>query len=395
MHRYYHGLDAVRFFSACAVCVFHLGFYAWAAEYSSMERVFAQAATFDLLTPIAWMGWIGVQIFFVISGFVIANSANGATPFGFLRSRLLRLWPAAWICATITLLVRMAWGEDFGSQLDSAWLRSITLWPKGEWIDGVYWSLAIEIVFYGFVFLLLLTRNFRRLPAMAWVMTLVSAAFITMSWLDRTGLVAHYTWFQSIVEQSELLPLRHGVYFAFGIWLWMMSNRSIAGAHWLGLGLAVVFGLAEIELRAMELQLFEASAAAGQWIAAPAIVWLLATGFIALCTQRPERFVPRTEASRNSLKLLGKITYPLYLVHSITGAAAMAWMIRSGAPAYLALVLAILIVLAIATLVALYGESLAARPLKAALDAAGRAGAGVKPLGLLFRKSDAIPVKQS
>lgn len=395
MHRYYHGLDAVRFFSACAVCVFHLGFYAWAAEYSSMERVFAQAATFDLLTPLAWMGWIGVQIFFVISGFVIANSANGATPFGFLRSRLLRLWPAAWICATITLLVRMAWGEDFGSQLDSAWLRSITLWPKGEWIDGVYWSLAIEIVFYGFVFLLLLTRNFRRLPAMAWVMTLVSAAFITMSWLDRTGLVAHYTWFQSIVEQSELLPLRHGVYFAVGIWLWMMSNRSIAGAHWLGLGLAVVFGLAEIELRAMELQLFEASAAAGQWIAAPAIVWLLATGFIALCTQRPERFVPRTEASRNGLKLLGKITYPLYLVHSITGAAAMAWMIRSGVPAYLALVLAILLVLAIATLVALYGESLAARPLKAALDAAGKAGAGVKPLGLLFRKSDAIPVKQS
>ena len=120
MHRYYHGLDAVRFFSACAVCVFHLGFYAWAAEYSSMERIFAHAATFDLLTPIAWMGWIGVQIFFVISGFVIANSANGATPFGFLRSRMLRLWPAAWVCATITLLVRMAWGEDFGRPSSTA-----------------------------------------------------------------------------------------------------------------------------------------------------------------------------------------------------------------------------------------------------------------------------------
>ena len=395
MHRYYHGLDAVRFFSACAVCVFHLGFYAWAAEYSSMERIFAHAATFDLLTPIAWMGWIGVQIFFVISGFVIANSANGATPFGFLRSRMLRLWPAAWVCATITLLVRMAWGEDFGGQLDGLWYHSLLLWPKGEWIDGVYWSLAIEIVFYGLVFLLLLTRNFRRLPAMAWAMTLVSAAFITMSWLDTSGLVAQGDWFRAIAAQAELLPLRHGVYFAVGIWLWMLSNKSLSGAHWIGLGLAAVFGLAEIELRAWEMQTVEAPASFGQLLLAPALVWLLAVAFIAACTQRPDRFAPRTEASKTRLKLVGKITYPLYLVHSIVGAAAIASLIAAGVPPYLALAMAVALVIGVAALVALYGEALAARPLKALLDAAGKAGARMKPLSLLFRKADAIPVRQA
>ena len=392
MHRYYHGLDAVRFFSACAVCVFHLGFYAWAAEYSSMERIFAHAATFDLLMPVAWMGWIGVQIFFVISGFVIANSANGATPFGFLRSRLLRLWPAAWICATITLLVRMMSGETFG-ELDSAWLRSISLWPKGEWIDGVYWSLAIEIVFYGLVFLLLLTRNFRRLPAMAWVMTLVSAVFITMSWLDRSGLAAQGPWFHALAAQAELLPLRHGIFFAVGIWLWMLSNRSLSGVHWIGLSLAAVFGLAEIELRAWEMETIEAPVSFGQLLFAPAIVWLLAVAFIAMSTQQPDRFAPRTEAGKTRLKLIGKVTYPLYLVHSIVGAAAIATLVASGVPPYLALAMAIALVIGIAALVAFYGEALAARPLKALLDAAGNAGARLKPLSLLFRKADAIPVK--
>lgn len=393
MHRYYHGLDAVRFFSACAVCVFHLGFYAWAAEYSSMERIFAQAATFDLLTPIAWMGWIGVQVFFVISGFVIANSANGATPFGFVRSRLLRLWPAAWICATITLLVRMAWGEDFGSQLDGLWYRSMLLWPKGEWIDGVYWSLAIEIVFYGLVFLLLLTRNFRRLPAMAWLMTLVSAAFITLSWLDTSGLAAQDQWFHALASQAELLPLRHGVFFAVGIWLWMLSNKSLSGVHWVGLSLAGIFGLAEIELRAWEMQTIEAPVSFGQLLVAPAIVWLLAVAFIALSTQQPDRFAPRTEAGKTRLKLIGKITYPLYLVHSIVGAATIATLVASGVPPYLALAMALALVIGIAALIALFGEALAARPLKALLDAAGNAGARLKPLSLLFRKADTIPAK--
>ncbi len=101
MHRYYSGLDAIRFFSAMAVVAFHLGFYVWASEYSSVSMIFAAAAKFEALTPVAWMGWVGVQIFFVISGLVIANSANGAAPFSFLRSRLIRLWPAAWVCASV------------------------------------------------------------------------------------------------------------------------------------------------------------------------------------------------------------------------------------------------------------------------------------------------------
>lgn len=394
MHRYYHGLDAVRFFSACAVCVFHLGFYAWADEYSSMERIFHHAAAFEPLTPVAWMGWIGVQIFFVISGFVIANSANGATPFGFLRSRLARLWPAAWVCATITLLVRMMSGESFGD-LDGHWYRSLLLWPKGDWIDGVYWSLAIEIVFYGLVFLLLLTRNFRRLPVMAWVMTLASAAFITLSWLDMSGLAAQGQWFHDIAAQAELLPLRHGVFFGVGIWLWMLSNKSLSGIHWIGLSLAAVFGLAEIELRAWAMQTFETPAASGQLLIAPALVWLLAVAFIAAFTRLPDRFAPRTDAGKRRLQLVGKVTYPLYLVHSIVGAAAMAWLIGAGVSPWLALAMAFALVIGIAALVALYGESLAARPLKALLDTAGKSASGVKALGLLFRKADAIPIKQA
>jgi len=395
MHRYYYGLDAIRFFSACAVCVFHLGFYVWAAGYSSMETLYAHSASFDALTPIAWMGWVGVQIFFVISGFVIANSANGATPFAFLRSRLLRLWPAAWICATIALSIHLIAGEPVFGGLAGNYLRSISLWPKGDWIDGVYWSLAIEIVFYALVFGLLLSANFKRLPLLAWGLTLVSAAYLALVWAHQAGLGVNGGWFDELVEQSEFLPLRHGVYFAIGIWMWVLSNRSLTLNGWIGAAIATAFGLGEIGMRAWEIQSIEAPASAGQFILMPALVWLAALGIIIACTRRPELFTPRTEAARSHLKTLGKITYPLYLVHSTLGVGTMAWLIRTGVPPYLALAMAAATVLAVATLVAVYGEPLTRRPLQALLDAAGKGAARLKPLGLLFRRADAIPVKQA
>src|SRR5262249_53112044 len=125
MHRYYYGLDGLRFFSALAVCVFHLAFYIWATDYAEMARIFADPPKFEEITPLAWAGWVGVEIFFVISGFVIAHSANGATPMAFLRSRMLRLFPAAWVCAIITLVARLMVGDSFG-EIDGNFLRSIT-----------------------------------------------------------------------------------------------------------------------------------------------------------------------------------------------------------------------------------------------------------------------------
>jgi exopolysaccharide production protein ExoZ len=70
---YYYGVDLIRFFAAIAVLIFHLGYL----NQSGIE--------YRLVWPLAWQGWVGVEIFFVVSGLVIANSAAAASPIGFLR----------------------------------------------------------------------------------------------------------------------------------------------------------------------------------------------------------------------------------------------------------------------------------------------------------------------
>jgi exopolysaccharide production protein ExoZ len=390
MHRYYYGLDGLRFFSALAVCIFHLAFYVWATDYADMARIFADRAKFEELMPFAWSGWVGVQIFFVISGFVIAHSANGATPMAFLRSRMLRLFPAAWVCAIITLVVRLMVGDAFG-EIDGDFLRSIVLWPKGPWIVGVYWSLAIEVMFYLLVFGVLLSRNFKRLPWLAWALAAVSTGFILLSILKRAHLGAQGEWFKLIEEQAEFLPIRHGVFFALGIWLWMLSNRSLPKSGWLGMAIAVVAGVAEIGLRGFDLRGPEAPPAAGQPLLTPMLIWLVAIGALVAFTRWPERFVPRSQAGVDLLKLSGKVTYPLYLVHGIVGAAFLGWLIDLGIQPYAALLIGMAFVLALAALVAVYAEPLMRKPLRTALDVTEAAAARMKRLGFLFKRAEAIP----
>jgi peptidoglycan/LPS O-acetylase OafA/YrhL len=117
-HPYYSGVDAIRFVAALLVMVYHLGFWSWAGN-GTTARIFNGAARFESATSFTWFGWVGVEIFFVISGFVIANSANEASAAAFLRGRILRLYPAAWICATSTAVFMVLGNGRFISKRSS------------------------------------------------------------------------------------------------------------------------------------------------------------------------------------------------------------------------------------------------------------------------------------
>ena len=117
------------------------------------------------------------KFFSVISGFIIAYSATGAGALTFLRGRIVRLFPAAWICATGTIVVLLALRIDLGWTLLTRYVDSLTLSPFGPWVDGVYWTLGIEIVFYALIFGLIAANGFRKLIVLCYVIGGMSAAY--------------------------------------------------------------------------------------------------------------------------------------------------------------------------------------------------------------------------
>lgn len=144
-------LDGLRAVAAVAVLVGHY------------------TATFDTDiggAPLA--GWrflygaFGVQLFFLISGYVILMTARRAhRPADFAISRVSRLYPAYWMALALTLAVIAVWPQvpfpSFGAVLVNATM--VQRWFLVPDINDVSWTLAVEMQFYILVFALLaLTR---------------------------------------------------------------------------------------------------------------------------------------------------------------------------------------------------------------------------------------------
>lgn len=78
------GVDILRFLAAVMVMFYHYGFWVWAFPDGVSARATGGIPPHPEMALVG-SGWVGVQIFFVISGFVIAFSAENSTPLRFSR----------------------------------------------------------------------------------------------------------------------------------------------------------------------------------------------------------------------------------------------------------------------------------------------------------------------
>jgi peptidoglycan/LPS O-acetylase OafA/YrhL len=188
------------------------------------------------LSPTGKYGYLGVEIFFVISGFVIPWSLYRAqyqlSDFGrFLIKRNVRLYPpylasiAVTVLATNFILVPLfhiphmtVTGRDL--LLHFAYLNDIAHVP---WINVAYWTLAIELQWYVLIGLLMpmlaSSRANLRFIATAGMMLL----YYTVYW-DR--LVLHY------------LPI-----FLIGVFVFQYRARIIGANEMIGLIVVMVYGM--------------------------------------------------------------------------------------------------------------------------------------------------------
>lgn len=149
-------LDSLRGLAAIAVVAYHF-----------LYR-FGQLYQPDWIVEWAYIGKLGVQFFFIVSGFVIYWTLDKTDrPMDFIVSRFSRLYPAYWFSVFLTFCLvgifglpgrEVSVGQAFVN------LLMIQEYLRVPHVDGVYWSLTVELTFYFWMFLFLVFGWMRAIP---------------------------------------------------------------------------------------------------------------------------------------------------------------------------------------------------------------------------------------
>ena len=101
-------------------------------------------------------GWIKycavfIDLFFIISGFVITLSVSNKSVTYFFKSRVVRLFSVYWLCAFITYIVTVLYGAPRFHATFGQFLFNLTLLQDFfdvKRVDGAYWTMSVELRFY-------------------------------------------------------------------------------------------------------------------------------------------------------------------------------------------------------------------------------------------------------
>jgi peptidoglycan/LPS O-acetylase OafA/YrhL len=125
--------------------------------------------------PLLKLGVTGVDLFFMISGFVIYLTISHTSHCkNFVINRLARLYPAYWTCVTVTAILILLQGWYFKgsfSDITTDFLGNLTMIQSYLGIrnlDEQYWTLVIELLFYLTIFVIYVSRKMESMEVIGY-----------------------------------------------------------------------------------------------------------------------------------------------------------------------------------------------------------------------------------
>ena len=338
-----YAIDGLRLVAALMVAVHH---YAGSRRVDQPANAVWDRPVSEIMPAVyrlATYGWIGVEIFFVISGFVICMSCWGRTPRQFFVSRVIRLYPAYWFGIVFTTLFVVAVPGVWDRLKVRDILLNLTMLQSGsgvDSVDGVYWTLWSELRFY-LLFLAVVATGLTYRKVVVFCCAWGAAAMLAP------------------VADFRLLTLAANPdgawFFITGLALYLMHRFGQDLLLWGILAMAWLMGQRQLGIRIDDFEHVSG------WRGCTALFTAFLLLMVAIALGATDRIRWRW------LVTAGSLTYPLYLIHYVAGTTLISRLRDTTDPRLLvALVIAGFLVLS--WLVHRFVERPVARLLKRGLD---------------------------
>ncbi|TQJ21760.1 peptidoglycan/LPS O-acetylase OafA/YrhL [Micromonospora sp. A202] len=281
-------LDGLRLGAALMVVAYHL-----VGDKIGVWQPSA-ASHFGLLHSVSQYGFLGVQLFFIISGFVICMSAWGRSVGDFFVSRVVRLYPAYWFAVLVTAAVLVAVPRGVDLKLREV-VGNLTMMQEFlgiRHLDLSYWTLTVEMIFY-LLFAILVARGltYRGVVAFCAIWTVASLV------VPKFG----SPWFSAVVAAG------YSSYFIAGIALYLIYRFGPNLLLWSIIGLSWLIAITRLPSLAQARDVAFAPTA------------VIVTAFVVVMAAVALNFF--SWVKWGWVATAGAMTYPLYLIHQTVGLA--------------------------------------------------------------------------
>ncbi|MEU6989769.1 acyltransferase [Streptomyces sp. NPDC046465] len=329
-------LDGLRLVAALMVAAYHYG-----GRDGEIAQAWGSSPREQFPTASEWLayGCLGVQIFFVISGFVICMSGWGRPLRSFFASRASRLLPAYWVAIVLVTAVFALPAVAYKAVSPSDTLVNLTMLQQPLGADrvlGVCWTLWAELRFYALFALCVVLPGATRARVLLFCAVWTLAAAVTEA-ADEPLL--------EVILMPEYAPFFIG---GIGIYLIHRDRRDLTA--WGITGVSWLIG----QHYAVE-QLWHApNPDFFSYRSASVIVAVVTAGFAAVLVIALG-YLDRV--NWRWLTVAGALTYPFYLVHEHLGWVTVEVLHRRlGLPSYATFGLTIAAMLVLAWLLNRYVE---------------------------------------
>lgn len=284
-------LDWMRGISALFIVLFH-----FTTQY---ELMIGHDPKWSINFP---YGSLAVVIFFLLSGFLtVFQIKDGENPVKFAIKRFLRLYPTYWVCILITTLVTVLFMPTLAKPLKTILINLSMLqsFLNVESVDGVYWTLAYELRFYLYIFIVLLIKKERHLSIFlfAWLIIAISSICI-----PDQGIFHYYKSGIELVFMSS-----RAAQFACGGFIALLLTDKKNYLCYCGIVLCIL------------LQILIGGEGELIFLICGAMILVLGILLSKRIEESKKKWPKAIMLSHNAISFLATISYPLYLLHQYIG----------------------------------------------------------------------------